>query len=122
MLAIKLAFFLFMLLKLPPDPSLKDLQLVFEGRYWGKASWRANSYRYDELMRYFGEDRRPRDIFRADVAAYREWSKKKGRSNTTINATMQTFSSFYNYLNELELVEKDYNPWKGMLPKRIRIR
>jgi hypothetical protein len=123
MLAIKIGSIPFMsVLKLPPDPSLKDLQLAWESQYWGKSSWEQASRVYDQWSKFFGEERKPRDIFRADVAAYREWLTKKGNTDTTINSKIYMLSRFYRLLDELELVEKGFNPSVGMAPKRIRLR
>jgi hypothetical protein len=111
-----------MTLDLPPDPSLKDLQLPWESQFWYKKSWGTASRIYDEWVKFFGADRKPRDIFRADIAAYRDWCRKKGNIDASINTKIQKLGCFYRFLNALELVEKDFNPTIGMLPKRIRLR
>lgn len=111
-----------MLEKLPPDPSLKDLQLVWESQYWGKKSWNAMCYVYEQWLTFFGSERRPRDIFRSDVAAFREWLRKKGNSDNSINTKIHVGARFYRFLNELELVEKDFNPFTDMAPKRVRLK
>lgn len=112
-----------MLEKLPPDPSLSDLQLFWESQYWSKKrdTWRAAASAYEDFMKFFGPDRKPRDIFRADVAEYRTWSSKKGRGSSTISRACEYGVRMYKLLNELELVEKDFNPFVGMAPRRIRI-
>jgi site-specific recombinase XerD len=110
-----------MLEKLPPDPSLKDLQLFWESQYWGKRSWEMMSRVYENWMKFFGADRKPRDIFRSDIAAYKIWLTKKGWSDTSIATECERLRRFYRLLNELELVEEGWNPATGMSPKRIRI-
>jgi hypothetical protein len=109
-------------LTLPPDPSLKDLQLAFESQYWGKRSFFHTSYIYEEWLRFFGEDRKPRDLFRSDVADYREWCRKRGNADSSINTKIHLGARFYRFLDALELIEKDFNPFKDMAPRRIRLK
>lgn len=109
-------------LKLPTDPSLKDLQLAFESQYWGKKSWLSASHIYEEWIKFFGESRKPRDIFRSDVAEYRDWCRKKGNSDATTHMKIHLGARFFRLLDELELIEKDFNPFTGMAPRRIRLR
>jgi hypothetical protein len=113
-----------MTLDLPGDPSLKDLQLPFESQYWYKAKatwvWKAKSY--EEFIKFFGDDRKPRDIFRADVSAFKEWMVKKGYGQNRIRIICDNGSSFYHLLNDLELVEKDFNPFFGMSPRKIIVK
>lgn len=112
-----------MTLDLPPDPSLKDLTLPWEAQYWYKAkcTWTLNSKWFAEWMKFFGDDRKPRDIFRSDVAAFRTFLRKKGWSEKSIARIFEAGSHLYNWLGELELVEEGFNPFLGMAPKRIKI-
>ena len=107
-------------LNLPADPNLDDLTLAWEAQYWGKKSWLLMSKTFERWKLYFGEARRPRDIFRSDVAEYKDWLRKKGWSDNSIVSEMERLRRFYRLLDELELVEKDFNPATGMSPKRIR--
>jgi len=112
-----------MILDLPPDPSLKDLQLPFEWRYnQRRGTWVAYAKEFSHQMEFFGPDRKPRDIFRSDVAAYREYLKKKGNSDNTIAVKLHIGLSFYKLLDELGVVEAGYNPFAGMSPRRVRVR
>lgn len=112
-----------MILNLPPDPSLKDLQLVWEKQYWYKkrGTWRVMIKAYEGWMKFFGEGRKPRDIFRTDVAAYKIWLTKRGLSDSSINALCHNGARLYRLLDELELVEAGFNPFTGMAPRRIRL-
>lgn len=111
-------------LDIPADPSLKDLQLAWESQYWykSKMAWTWAARTYEEFILFFGADRKPRDIFRADVADFKTWLEKKGRSNTRIVGSIEYGSRLYRFLDELELVEKGFNPFTGMAPRRIRVR
>lgn len=102
------------------DPSLKDLQLFWEKQFWGKKSWEIMCRTYEQWVKFFGAERRPRDIFRSDVADYKVWLRKKGWTDTRICLEMEKLRRFYRLLNDLELVEKDFNPAEGMSPKRVR--
>jgi hypothetical protein len=106
---------------LPPNPSLRDLQLFWEKQYWWKSKmgwiWAAKAY--DSFLLFFGPDRKPRDIFRSDVAEFRIWCEKKW-SRTRASRYCEYGAHFYRLLDELELVEKDFNPFLGMAPRRIR--
>lgn len=104
----------------PPDPSLRDLQLLWEKQYWGTKSWQMMSRAYEQWTKFFGADRRPRDIFRSDIAEYREWLRKKGWKDSSICVEIERIRRFYRLLNELELVELDFNPATDMSPRRIR--
>lgn len=107
---------------LSPDPTLKELQLLWEKQFWfkAKASWVWKAKWYEDFMKFFGEERHPRDVFRGDVVEWKEWMKKKGRSNSWISRYCEDGSRFYRFLNDLELVEKDFNPFEGQAPRRIR--
>jgi len=107
---------------LPPDPSLKDLQLPWEKQFWYKdrSYWKTQAEILELLRHYFSDDRKPRDIFRNDVAEFREWLRKKGHSNNHIHLMFERYGQFYRFLNDLEVVEKDWNPFEGMAPRRIR--
>jgi len=109
-------------MELSPDPSLKELQVLWEKQFWfrSKMGWKLAAKWYEEFKFFFGEDRKPRDIFRSDVAEWKEWLNKKGRSNNWIVHCCDKGSRFYRLLDELELVEKDFNPFKDMAPRRIR--
>lgn len=113
-----------MILDLPPDPSLKDLWLPFEAQYWEKArATRVFSAKaMESFVEFFGAERKPRDIFRADVAAYKNYLRKKGWSDNSIRARCDIGSRFFRFLNELELIEAGYNPFFGMSPRRITVK
>jgi site-specific recombinase XerD len=96
---------------IPPDPSLKDLQLYWESKYWGKRSWNMMARFYEDFMKYFGEARKPRDIFRSDVVEYKHWLEKKGWSERSIESSCERWRRFYRWLDERELIEKDWNPF-----------
>lgn len=99
---------------IPKDPSLKDLQLTWESEYWYKkrATWIWASKAFEYWMKFFGPDRKPRDIFRSDVLEFKDWLRKKGWSKTAITRNIEYGLHFYRYLDERELVEKDFNPFK----------
>lgn len=103
-----------MTLDLPKDPSLKDFQLAWEAQYWDKArnTRKLTTKAYEQFLQFFGEDRRPRNIFRADVEAYKVWMKKKGYADSSIRVRCDNGSRLFNLLGELELVEKGFNPFK----------
>lgn len=107
---------------LSPDPSISEFQLFWEKQFWdkSKATWIDNANWYEMFKLFFGAARKPRDIFRADVADWKDWLKKKGWSNTRITLACEKGNRLYRLLNELELVEKDFNPFTGMAPRRIR--
>jgi site-specific recombinase XerD len=107
---------------LPPDPSFRDLQLLWEKQYWYKArgTWQIQADAYENWQTFFGPDRKPRDVFRNDVKEYEEWLRKKGWSNNHIHSQFERARRFYRFLNELELVEKDWNPFENIGPRRIR--
>lgn len=109
-------------MQLSPDPSLKELQLLWEKQFWfrSKQRWRAAAKWYDDFVFYFSPDRKPRDIFRADVAEWKIWLNKKRRSDLVIAEYMTFGARFYRLLDELELVEVGYNPFRDMAPRRIR--
>jgi hypothetical protein len=109
------------MITVPADPSLKDLQLLWESTYWGKGSWKLMCRTYERWMKYFNEERKPRDIFRADVAEYKEWLTKKGWKDSSIIAEMERLRRFYRILDERELIEAGFNPATGMSPRRIRL-
>lgn len=104
------------------DPSLKEFQVRFESQYWYKSrsGWIAAARFYEDAVLFFGADRKPRDIFRADVQEFKTWLEKKGRAKSSIGNYMTFGSRLFRLLNELELVEKDFNPFYGTAPKRIR--
>jgi site-specific recombinase XerD len=108
---------------LPPDPSLKDIQLIWEAQFWNKSreTYRLAANRYEVWMKFFGPDRKPRDIFRSDVAEYRAWLEKKGWKPGSITVEMERGKRLFKYLDERELVEKDFNPFAGMAPRRVRL-
>lgn len=112
-----------MTLDLSPDPNLKELALPWEAQYWykSKCAWTWAEKFYEDFQLYFGAERKPRDIFRSDVAEFKVWLEKKGRSNTRINRTCEYGSRFFRFMDELELVEKGFNPFEGMIPRRIRV-
>lgn len=109
-------------MELSPDPSLKELNVFWEKQYWwkSKAGWDWAAHFYEDFMLFMGQDRRPRDVTRADIVEWKAWLHKKGRSKTRIARYCEYGSRFYRLLDELELVEKDWNPFKGMAPRRIR--
>jgi hypothetical protein len=113
-----------MTLDLPPDPSLRDLQLPWEAQFWEKsqATRIITAETLETFRKFFGDDRKPRDIFRCDVAAYKAWAEKKGWSPNSIRVHIETGSRFYNLLNELELVEAGFNPFLGMAPRRVTVK
>lgn len=108
-------------LDLPPDPSIKDLRLPWEAQYWYKASWEGNARALETFEEYFRPERKPRDIFRSDVAEFRTWLRKKGMTDNTIHKLFDIYGRFYRFLQTLELVEADFNPFEGMAPKRITV-
>jgi hypothetical protein len=113
-----------LVLDLPPDPSLRDLQLPFEAQYWQKAQGtrQITAAAFDNFIEFFGAERKPRDIFRADVTAYKDYLRKKGWSENSIRSRCDVGSRFFNFLNELELIEAGYNPFFGMAPRRVTVR
>lgn len=109
-------------MNLPSDPSLSDLQLFWERQYHNKKrnTWLRACRVYEEFILFFGAERRPRDIFRSDVTAYKEWKTKKGHSKTNIATTIDYLARFYRLLDEIEVVEAGFNPAVGMRPRIIR--
>lgn len=110
------------MITVPADPSMKDLQLMWEAQYWGRKSWLIMCKAYERWMKFFGEDRKPRDIFRSDIAEFRTWLTKKGWGNGSIIAEIERIRRFYRLLDERELIEAGFNPAEGMSPRRIRLR
>lgn len=106
---------------LPADPSLKDLQLFWEKQYWDKhrTSWCWAATAYENFVLFFGPDRKPRDIFRSDVAEYKIWCKKKGWGSSRIRVSCDYGSRLFHLLDEIEVVEHQFNPFLGMAPRRI---
>lgn len=102
------------MIEIPKDPSLKDLQLVWESQFWYKSrrTWEFMARSYEMWKKAFGEDRKPRDIFRADVREFRDFLKKRGAKDSYIDAEMERGRRFFRYLDERELVEKDFNPFQ----------
>jgi hypothetical protein len=102
---------------LPPDPSLRDLQLLWESQYWYKkrGTWTWAARAFETFIKFFGPDRKPRDIFRADVLEFKQWLIKKGWKKTSIETIIEYGRRFYRLLDERELVEKDFNPFKLQL-------
>ena len=107
---------------IPSDPSLGDLQFFWEKQFHQKSSatWRMMCQSYERWMKYFGEDRRPRDIFRSDIAEYREWLQRKGWKDSSICNELERLRRLYRLFDELEIVELGFNPATGMSPPRIR--
>jgi hypothetical protein len=108
--------------KLPPNPSLLDLQRLWESQYHGKRSWLIMCKTYERWMKFFGPDRQPRDIFRSDIAAYKIWLSAKGWKDGSVTVEMERLRRFYRVLDERELIEAGFNPATGMSPRRIRLR
>jgi hypothetical protein len=102
---------------LPKDPALKDIQVLWESLYWYKkrATWKFAARAFDLFVQFFGADRKPRDIFRSDVAEFQTWLTKKGCSKTGIETIIEYGRRLYRVLDERELVEKDFNPFKFSL-------
>jgi len=111
-------------MELSPDPSLKELQLLWERQYWfrSKSSFRWYAKWYNQFMFFFGAERKPRDIFRNDITEWKVYLKKKGLSDNTIGVYFGIGKQFYKLLNEYELVEHNFDPFEGMAPRRIRKR
>lgn len=110
--------------EIPGDPSLKDLNLFWESQFWegSKQACYQSARAYDRWLMFFRPDRKPRDIFRWDVACYKDWMRKRGYKDSTIVNDIHLGSTFYQLLDKLEFVELGFNPFARMAPRRIRLR
>ena len=67
---------------------------------------------FELFILFFGAERKPRDIFRSDVLEFQVWLKKKNYKPTTIETIIETGRRVYRMLDEREVVEHEFNPFK----------
>lgn len=111
-----------MLLNLSIDPGLGEFQAAFEHQYPRRETRWTYAKGIEELIEFFGAERKPRDVFRSDALAFAEHLKKRGLSDVTVNMRMQIARSYFRFIKELGYGEDDgYNPFEKAGPRRIRV-
>lgn len=113
-----------MLLNLSEDPGLGEFQVAFEQQYGKNKNVFYNYARaIEQMLEYFGRERKPRDVFRSDALAWAEWlSKYKKFTPGVVNMKMQVARSYFRFIKELGYGEDDgYNPFAKAGPRRIRV-
>jgi site-specific recombinase XerD len=96
--------------------TLKDWQLRFEqhNQHLRLKVWRMYSQRIERLVKHFGPDKDPGDVFRADVERYRDYRFKRGMSGMTIRTEVACGKTFYNFIAREGGVEMWFNPFRGV--------
>lgn len=109
---------------LSPDPGLGEFQHAFEQQYNKNSNVFYNYCRAaEQMLEFFGKDRKPRDVFRSDALAYAEWLAKTKRFKPgVIHMKMQVARSYFRFIKECGFGEDDgYNPFERAGPRRIRV-
>lgn len=104
-------------MKLPDRPTLYRLQGPFECSILKMSTWTQYARAIDLLVEFFGKDREPQDITRAEVGHYKAWlSEKKNFKEGTIKSHVSMCSGFYTWMMHAEVEGVYINPFKDLPP------
>lgn len=104
--------------KISKHPSIGELQAPFEFTYADshrRATWVYMCRGVQELVDYFGKDRKPEDIYRHQVEAYLNLlAAKRGLSQKSVDHYRKAGSAFYTFMAMHQIIPSDLNPFKKL--------
>lgn len=102
-------------------PNLHDCQAEYEKTLYNHATRVAYCRCLDRIVRYFGPERNPADVFRHELPGFWDWMKQNyvQRPTTTYWVT-RVGSAFYTWMDMYEYVPPDYNPFRRYRKRTVR--
>src|SRR5271154_1334765 len=90
-------------------------QAQFEGAMQSQlrySTYRGYSYALDIIVSYLGAERPPESVFKQDVVDLIEWLKKtRNIKEKTILSYLRAGSSFYGWMEDMDYIEFNFNPF-----------
>lgn len=99
-------------------PTLGEIQGAFELTFVNIGTWTVYARRLNSITEFFGSATEPKDIFRHNVEEFANYLRDtRGLAASTIRNHMITGSSWFRWMQHLDIVDDDHNPFLPLTRK-----